>query len=514
MKKNGFAFIETIITVVILSASLIFIYSSYNAVINEEEKRIYYDDVAYIYKTNYVKRFLQEYSEIESIKNYAFPEHTYIVTIGSGYDSLFKDSKMNDSLESIINNFHINQMVLLKSQMFDDCIGESDYCNQELEKLSYNMRSYVNTLDETDFSYYLVVEYAEKYDGESSKYVKCTPGIDTNCTTYYVSLGVESISQINDGSTSNENSLANYIKGLYTMQGANNLYYHNGTLENGINDGSYRYAGSYETTNNWVCFGSNITPCPYDNLYRIIGVFNEKNIETEATEERVKLIKAYEAGEITLGASPQGTASKNSKYYRGELSSIPGYSWSGNSAVASNNWENSTLNTNILNGTYLTKLGNEWSDKIAVTEWSIGGNTYNNIITSTPAKVYQNEKISPAKNTKIQNKVGLMYASDYGFISDIVNWGLPLSEYGKDNNKNNNWIFLGFSEWLITSNSSVASHVIGIGTNGNGESNNDCGKVGHNSASASYAIRPTFYLNTDVKFLGGSGTQSDPYRIN
>ena len=49
MKKTGFAFIETIITIVILSASLLYLYNSYDAIISDEEMRLYYDDVAHIY---------------------------------------------------------------------------------------------------------------------------------------------------------------------------------------------------------------------------------------------------------------------------------------------------------------------------------------------------------------------------------------------------------------------------------------------------------------------------------
>lgn len=505
MKKNGFAFIETIITVVILSASLIFIYSSYNAVINEEEKRIYYDDVAYIYKTNYVKRFLQEYSEIESIKNYAFPEHTYIVTIGAGYDALFKDSKMNNSLESIINNFHINQMILLKSQMFDDCVGESDYCNQELEKLSYNMRSYVNTLDETDFSYYLVVEYAEKYDGESSKYVKCTPGIDTNCTTYYVSLGVESKNsdEITDDICKENDNLSDCIKSQFTTQGSNNLYHHDGTLENGINDDSYRYAGSYETTNNWVCFGSNTTPCPYDNLYRIIGVFNNQ----------VKLIKAYEAGENVLGKAPDGISNGNYVFfYKGILSESPCYAWSGSTDNFRNIWTESTLNTETLNGTYLNKLGIKWTDKIANTEWQIAGNT-SNYITSTPAKTYEYEILKPDISTTYENKtiakIGLMYVSDYGFAASPVNWKFYLGGYGYGNlpKKNTNWISLGIQEYTITKYSNYITSIYFIGY----PSYNKVGAIYGNRCSV---VRPTFYLNEDVKYLKGVGTENRPIFIN
>ena len=71
-------------------------------------------------------------------------------------------------------------------------------------------------------------------------------------------------------------TLADYVKSQYTgTQGENNIYYHNSSLENGAGDNSYRYAGPSDQVNNFVCFGSTTSPCPTDNLYRIVGVFGE-----------------------------------------------------------------------------------------------------------------------------------------------------------------------------------------------------------------------------------------------
>ena len=86
-------------------------------------------------------------------------------------------------------------------------------------------------------------------------------------------------------------TLADYIiNEVYTgTDGENGLYLHDGegtygSLEAG--DNSYRFSGA--NPNNYVCFGSNEASCLEDNLYRIIGVFNNQ----------VKLIKAtsYRSG--------------------------------------------------------------------------------------------------------------------------------------------------------------------------------------------------------------------------
>ena len=69
------------------------------------------------------------------------------------------------------------------------------------------------------------------------------------------------------------------------------LYHHDASLTNGAGDNSYRFAGA--DPNNYVCFGSDDTTCPTENLYRIIGVIDGK----------VKLIHAYGATTDMLGTN-------------------------------------------------------------------------------------------------------------------------------------------------------------------------------------------------------------------
>ena len=56
---------------------------------------------------------------------------------------------------------------------------------------------------------------------------------------------------------------------LLSPIGSGIMEYQMQTLD--ANDKSYRYNGA--NPNNYVCFGSNEADCPYNNLYRIIGVF-------------------------------------------------------------------------------------------------------------------------------------------------------------------------------------------------------------------------------------------------
>ena len=92
--------------------------------------------------------------------------------------------------------------------------------------------------------------------------------------------------------TENAILLADWVISQYGgVQGNNGIYYHTSSLANSAGDNSYRYSGA--NPNNYVCFGSDESPCPSDNLYRIIGVFGSE----------VKLIKWDYANSNLLGTS-------------------------------------------------------------------------------------------------------------------------------------------------------------------------------------------------------------------
>lgn len=194
MKNKGFVFIETIVTVLVLSTSLLYLYNSYNNIIDKEETRVYYDDVAYIYKTNYIKRFLEENANIEYVKNEAFKK-SYVTSIGNAFDNFFNEAQlaenMNNTLENILNNFRVNQMFLVKRNYIDECDGSetSGKCYFNATDNAYNLTNYIKSINDTKHDYYLVVEYSEKVDSDG-KITKCTPRVDTNCRNYFVSLGL------------------------------------------------------------------------------------------------------------------------------------------------------------------------------------------------------------------------------------------------------------------------------------------------------------------------------------
>ena len=276
-----------------------------------------------------------------------------------------------------------------------------------------------------------------------------------------------------------------------------NIYHHTSSLANGAGDNSYRYAGASESVNNFVCFGSTETPCPTDNLYRIIGVF----------EDKVKLIKYDYATSALLGTDGDygESSTPDSTYYKGSLTSIDNYYWNykNDISINSNIWSTSLLNKINLNTNYINNIGSEWANKIATTTWKVGGNTFDNIGSSVPSIAYQNEIVSPSENTTYDAKIGLMYASDYGFAASPSAWSTTLFDYQKVTA--NNWMYMGDYDWTISRSSDDSDCAFVVFSDG---------FVDDNLVSYNDGVRPSFNLSSSITYVSGSGSAVDPILIN
>ena len=295
--------------------------------------------------------------------------------------------------------------------------------------------------------------------------------------------------------------------------GISNIYYHDANLANGAGDNSYRFAGASDQVNNYVCFGSSTTPCPADNLYRIIGVFGDK----------VKLIKSDYATSALLGTDGDYimmyTANNwdNSNYKGNNLANVAGYSWnyknntSINSGNGSNTWSTSLLNTTNLNKNFIANIGADWAAKIAETTWKVGGNTLANIGEQPAKTVYQNEIVSPVTTNATDNattysaKVGLMYVSDYGFAAAPSAWTINLNDYDGAAIKSVNWMYMGLIEWTISRTANNYHDVFSVSY---------AGGLHIPIAHHAFGARPVFYLSSSVNYVSGSGGATDPIIIN
>ena len=255
--------------------------------------------------------------------------------------------------------------------------------------------------------------------------------------------------------------------GLYTI-----THPADNTLQIGATEDikEYRYRGA--SPKNYVSFNG--------ETWRIIGVFPTDD-GTGNIENRIKIIKDQSIG---------------NKYWD-----------TGNS----NNWARpATLNTE-LNTTYLNSLDSTSKSMIGNTKFYLGG--YNNSLRIQKDVMYQYERkingstyYNGSNPNNFIGKLGLMYASDYGYAASdecIQN----LYSYDDTTCKNNNWLYnIKVSEWILLQSASGSEFAFRVNSVGNVSS-------GYNVSSNQLAVRPVIYLKPDVKIIVGHGTSTDPYVI-
>ena len=269
-------------------------------------------------------------------------------------------------------------------------------------------------------------------------------------------------------------------------------------LETAVSDGYL----TKDNVKNFVCFGSNETPCPEGNLYRIIGVFNGQ----------IKLIKYTYADSTMLGTDGDYDELRTNicdSGMRNDCTTHYNYYWNNaNYSVAYqetgyyNVWSYSALNTINLNTNYLNYLGNAWGNLIANHTWKVGGISHTNQKIQT---VYQEEIINPNADveTEYSAKIGLMYVSDYGYAFAPSGWTTNLGSYNTI--QGNNWMYMGALDWTISRISTIIDDAWNVYENGSV----DAGYL----VDSSVDVRPVFYLTSTTQYVSGTGTQADPYRI-
>lgn len=258
-----------------------------------------------------------------------------------------------------------------------------------------------------------------------------------------------------------DTNFARYLVNHYDEDGIK-LVNHNGTNPNGVNDNSYRFSGT--NPNNYVCFGSNATTCPSDNLYRIIGVINGK----------IKIVKNSSVGNIAWDTTD------------------------------TNVWINTSLIT-YLNNTFYNTFSEEYKKLIETNTWYVGGLDVN--IGIQNAKTVHNYEVGDNKNTGVyvSNKIGLLYLSDYALATTDGYWTIHLSSYNNANLKNNNWLDdLNMNTWFLSRVSTYVNQTYYMSSTG---------EVKYTTVNNTYGVRPVFFLNSITKKTGGIGSSSNPYRI-
>ena len=283
-----------------------------------------------------------------------------------------------------------------------------------------------------------------------------------------------------------------------------------------FNENGLRYEGA--DPKNYICLDNKTSgACSSSSLlFRIIGLFDEEYSSNGTTSSGTKkLLKVIDTNNFG------GT---DGKYWNRTQTSGKNY----------NDWSTATLKTE-LNDTYLSALlatsgvNSKLESAIITSKWHLGGAGLSNYQTLTAEGIYTEERntsaISSGNPSSIYAKVGLMYPSDFGYATvggtttnktgcrakELYNWNS--SSYSDC--KNNDWIFTSQNsfadnrEWLLSPysmNSTDAAHLYsGVYVHLNG----------YRVVGGKFAVRPTFYLDSSIlKIVGtGDGSSSNPYRV-
>ena len=278
-------------------------------------------------------------------------------------------------------------------------------------------------------------------------------------------------------------------------------------------DNNLRYIGS--NPNNYVSFNN--------ELWRIIGVFNNIDDGTGKKETRLKIIRDEPIGEYSWDNKASGTGSSTSEY-------------------GSNDWSDSTLQIVLNEGAYWnrtsgscpsgqngattscdfssTGLTAEAKSMIGNTKWNLGGTaSYTSSSNGLASHWYTYERgteVYSGRPTEWIGKVGLMYPSDYGYATsggsttnretclntELYNWnGSSVSDC-----KNNDWLYDSSNyQWTITPSSSYSTYVFFLNSYGD--------VIGYN-ADTRRAVSPALYLSSNVKISGGDGSEGNPYTLS
>ena len=500
MKK----FIIIIITLLVLSNTYL-LYNNYNL----KKQVLSYEEKSNIRRKNAISMMLE--TEANS-KTYVQSTDNKWPTDGYIFNEEMSKCEQGSKLKWDDNN----QKVIMEGNVYDKCYVFFDKYNP-IKINSYTITPNGNkitiSISATSGTGTIAKYYYSKDDGAS--YVDSTSNTYTfanlpigkyDVKFYVMDSNGKKSETISKSLEINGMNLSKYIISKYTgTQGENGIYYHDSSLTNGAGDNSYRYAGASDQVNNYVCFGSNVTPCPADNLYRIIGVFGDK----------VKLIKSDYATSALLGADGDykqaytATGDSSSNYKGNNLANVAAYKWNKSSQ---NTWSTSLLNKTNLNKNFITNIGADWAAKIDTTTWKVGGNTGANIYSQPAKTAYQNEIVSPVTTNTTDNattysaKVGLMYASDYGFAAAPSAWTTILNNYDGEAIKNVNWMYMGLVEWTLSRRADDSNRAFRVYNTGN--------VINDNVGSRACGVRPVLYLSSSVNYVSGSGTAVDPISIN
>ena len=326
-----------------------------------------------------------------------------------------------------------------------------------------------------------------------------------------------------------EESATDTLIALYDKETKTNNVSTSGLYIDNTKDVNLRYTGA--NPNNYVIFGND------SELWRIVGIFNVTDSEGNTTR-KIKLVRDESLGQFSWDARYNNQTSD----YRGindwntatimqELNGdYLNYNLTANTNWYNNYWSDGKAyerQTGVFNYNYTIK--EKYQGMISEAIWYTGGNIYTNLnLESTlptlgqynaerESKLYLGDTNNNVTRTLTwTGKIGLIYASDYGYASTDKECHKDLragqlydkesDSYNYENSKckNNNWLYNGLVTWTLSTSSGASYIVFDI---------NDFGIINSIYTGNLNDIYPSVYLKSNVNITSGTGTSTDPYKL-
>ena len=274
----------------------------------------------------------------------------------------------------------------------------------------------------------------------------------------------------------------------------------NGLEVDDTDDQNLRYVGA--TPNNYILFNN--------ETWRIIGVFNVYNNDTQKNEKLVKIIRNEALGNYSWDTSDSSINSGYgiNEWSQADLMTELNTDYLDTSKTGgTTTWYNGSNNSKTGSYDYSKNIKSGYIDKIANVRWNLGGSSSS----SNSAKTFytlergtthvSNPSDEITRTNTWDGKIALMYPSDYGYASTDTTCR---SNLNSNNCVNNNWMFNSAYQWTLSPYSGNAYLVFCVDSGGS---------VCRSNPRNTNGVRPALFLKSDILITSGTGTSTDPYTL-
>ena len=294
----------------------------------------------------------------------------------------------------------------------------------------------------------------------------------------------------------------------------------NGLEQDDTTDKNIRYVGA--NPKNYVEFANP------GELWRIVGIFNVKD-STGKIERKIKLVRNESLGGFSWDAKLNGD-----KYWgindwtEADLKNELNGDYLNTALTSNTKWYNSYYDSTARKPVqrkegifdYTKTIKQNYQNMISESVWNIGGNSYTGSAPYTLNLLSQYNKergtitYQNSRPTEWTGKVGLIYASDYGYAStnsecrENLRAGVTYEngswDYSNGKCKTDNWLFKNSWYWTLSPYSGDSINVFFV---------RGGGAVFYDLAYDFIGVLPAVFLKSDILIASGTGEKDSPYRL-